>query len=445
MRARAIRDWVAALAVVIGFSAPACSEVLVLRGFTLIDGTGHAPLPHAAMVIDDGRIRWVGLDAKLKTPAGARTIVAAGKYVIPGLIDTHVHLGVAKGMVLSAANQTRDNIDRQLATYASYGVTTVQSLGTEQDIVLQMRDEERAHRTAKTRIFSAGLGVVFDGGYGGLAGVTKKVATPAEADAAVAREAGRHVDLIKFWLDDEMGTLPKMPPQITKAVIDGAHNRGFRVVSHIFYLQDAKRVIGQGVDGLSHSVRDQPIDTALIDGMKRHHSWQMAATLSREKYLALYGSRPAFLDDPFFTQALEPGVLAALADPARAKAAAAAPHFDQFEGFFETAAHNLKREADAGIPYAMGTDAGAVGRFPGYSEHIELELMVQAGLTPMQVLVAATSSGAKFLHDSTIGSIEPGKWADFVILDGNPLVDIRNSRTIDAVYIAGTQVPSIKR
>jgi imidazolonepropionase-like amidohydrolase len=285
--------------------------------------------------------------------------------------------------------------------------------------------------------------VVYEGGYGGLAGVTKKVSTPAEAREAVDREAARDVDVVKLWLDSELDTMPRMPADISKAVIDEAHVKGLRAVAHIFYMADAKRMIEQGIDGLTHSVRDQPVDKAFVRAMKGKGTWQMAATLARERALFIYAAPAPWLNDPFFRAAASPATLDLLADPENQAKIVASAHFSELGDFLHTAQRNLKAIADAGVPYAMGTDAGGPLRFAGFSEHDELTLMVEAGLTPMQAIVAATSSGARFLGNGDIGSLEAGNWADMIVLNQNPLVDIQNSRSIAAVYIAGRQVPSV--
>jgi len=422
-------------------AVPAFAEVKVFKNFTLIDGTGRAPVAASAMIVDNGRITWVGPVAQLQPPAGAQTIDLTGRFLMPGIINTHTHIGNTIDLDQDKKNFTRENIEKNLKTFAAYGVTTAISMGTDQDLMFKIRDEQRATgRPAETRVYSVGQGFVFKNGYGGLAGVNPQYATVAEIAPAVAAQAAKHVDFIKFWMDDELGKNPKMPYAMSKAIIDEAHKHNLRAVAHIFYLADAKELVNEGVNGFMHSVRDQPIDQALIDGMKQRGVWQVAATLEREASMYVYGTRAPFLDDPFFIHAVSPAVLKALGSPGHEKTIASDPNFKKYPAFFETAKANLKKLADAGVHYGMGTDTGPPGRFPGFGEHWEMQLMVEAGLTPMQVIVASTRSGAEFLGAKDLGTVEKGKWADLLVLTANPVDDIRNTRKIDSVYIAGNKV-----
>ena len=416
------------------------AEVKVLENFTLIDGSGREPLAHAAMVIDAGRIVWVGPVAQLRAPTGAQRVDLTGKYVMPGIINLHGHLGNTIDLTQDAKFFTPENVEKNLRTYASYGVTTVLSMGTDQDSIFQIRDRQRATRPTTTRIFTAGQGFIFTGGYGGIAGVNQGVARVSEVGPAVAAQAKKRVDIIKLWMDDELGRLPKMPYPIAKAIIEDAHRHHLRVAAHIFYLEDARQLTDFGVDGLAHSVRDKPMDQALLESMKKHGTWQMAATLSREASMFVYAGPAPFLGDPFFTRGVSPAALATLASPAYRETISSGLHFQEYPGFLETARKNLKSLADAGVKYGFGTDSGPPGRFPGYFEHWEMELMVGAGLTPMQVLSAATRSAAEFLGAKDLGTLERNKWADLIVLDRNPLDNIKNSRAIHAVYIAGNAV-----
>jgi imidazolonepropionase-like amidohydrolase len=416
------------------------AEVKVLKNFTLIDGTGRAPAANSAMIVDAGRITWIGPVAQLKAPVGAESIDLTGKFVMPGIINLHGHLGATVDLQQSADNITEANVEKNLRTYAAYGVTTVLSMGTDKDIVLTMRDKQRAGRPVETRIYSAGQGFIFKGGYGGLVGVNEGVSTTAEVEKQLDSLAAKKVDIVKLWMDDHLGEQKKMPYEIGKAIIDGAHRRNLPVAAHIFYLADAKKLVEYGVNGLAHSVRDKAIDQELIDSMKKHGTWQLAGTLSREGSMFVYAKTPVFASDPFFTRGVSDSVLKTLKSPEYQKAQAADPHFAHYEEFLATAEKNLKRQVDGGVKYGFGTDSGPPGRFPGYLEHWEMELMVQAGISPSQVIQAATKNGAEFLHAKDLGTLEKSKWADLIVLDKNPLDDIRNTRTISAVFIAGNKV-----
>ena len=198
------------------FAAALHGEVKALRNFTLIDGTGKPPARASAMLVENGRVTWVGPAAQLKLPAGAEVIDLTGKFVMPGIINLHGHLGNSVDLVQEAKFYTPDSVRKNLATYASYGVTTVLSLGTDQDAIFKIRDEQRAGRPSITRVFTAGQGLLVTGGYGGLAGVTPGVATPAEADAAVEAQAKKHVDIVKLWMDDHLGTQRRCPTMLPK-------------------------------------------------------------------------------------------------------------------------------------------------------------------------------------------------------------------------------------
>lgn len=419
---------------------PLAAEVRVLKNFTLIDGTGKAPVAAAAMIIDNGRISWVGTTAQLKAPTGAEVVDLAGKFVMPGIINLHGHLGAVVDMTQAADNLTAANLDKNLKTYASYGVTSVLSMGTDKDLVIAARDKQRAGRPGETRIFTAGNGFIFKGGYGGMVGVNEGVSGPAEVPAVVAKLASQKVDTVKFWFDDHNGELKKMPFDIAKAIVESGKKNKLMVSAHIFYLDDAKKLAGYGLNGFAHSVRDQAIDQELIDTMKKNGVWQLAATLSREASMFVYAKDAPFLVDSFFTRGVSQNVLTTLKSPAYQKAQAADPHFTHYPEYFEAAKKNFKKLVDSGVKYGFGTDSGPPGRFPGFFEHWEMELLVEAGLTPMQVIQSATKNSAEYLKAKDLGTLEKSKWADLLVLDKSPLENIRNSRLIDSVYIAGNKV-----
>src|SRR5579884_1082214 len=427
----------AALALFFGGSL--FGEVKIFENFTLIDGTGRAPAARQAMIVDGGRIVWVGPESQLKKPAGAESIDLGGKFVMPGIINLHGHIGNTIDLTQDAKYFTRENIEKNLKTYAMYGVTTVVSMGTDQNLIFKIREEQRGTgRPLMARVYTAGEGFVYKGSYGGLAGVNRPVA---EVEARLDELAAEKVDLVKLWLDDHMSTFKtKMPYNIARAIIEGAHRRGLRATAHIFYLEDARQVVEAGVNGLAHNIRDKPVDQALIDSMKKHGTWLQAATLSREASQFIYASQPPFAAAPFFTRGVSQNVVNTLRDPKYQKSIRDDPEFERYRPIFEMAKRNLKTLADAGVHYGFGTDTGPPGRFPGYFEQWEMQLMVEAGLTPMQVIVAATRSGAEFLQAKDLGTLEPSKWADMIVLERNPVENIKNTETIQAVYIAGNRV-----
>jgi len=432
-------------AALLAFAAGAAlAETIVLDGFTLIDGNGRQPLSNAAMIIVDGRIQWTGPKAQLKAPAGAAITHLVGKYVMPGIINLHGHLGNTLELTQDPKNFTRDNVEKQLKLYASYGVTSIVSMGTDGDLIFPMRAEQRAGRPHMTRIFTAGRGFTGVGGYPttaqGMKGVPFEVATTAEVDRDVAQLADEKVDLVKIWVDDHLGREKKIPLDLAKAIIADAHKHGLKVAAHIFYLDDAKALVNAGLDGLAHSVRDKPVDDELIASMKKRGAFQEAATLTREESTFIFAKPGPLLDDPFFTRGVSQGVLATLRSPAYQNKAAADPDYAKYPGFLQSAMQNLKKLADSGVMIGFGTDSGPPGRFQGYFEHWELQLMTEAGLTPMQVITAATHNAAAFLRAKDLGTLERGKWADLIVLGKNPLDDIRNTRSIEMVMIAGNKI-----
>jgi imidazolonepropionase-like amidohydrolase len=421
------------------------AETLVLHSFTLIDGTGRPPVPGAALIVTDGKITFAGPESKLKAPTGAVRIDLSGKYVMPGIINVHGHLGNVAGLVQDPKNFTRENLEKQLKLYASYGVTSVATMGSEQDLIFQVRSEQRSGRPRMARIFTAYRGFTGPGGYPtaapGMKGIPFEVSTVEQVRKNVAELADKRVDIVKIWVDDHLGRERKIPLELSREIIANAHKHKLRVAAHIFYLDDAKALVEAGLDGLAHSVRDHLVDDALISAMKKRGAWQAAATLTREMSTFAWGKPNPVLNDPFFVRGVEPAVLNTLRSPDYQKRIAADPDFSKYPGFLETAKKNLKRLADAGVKFGFGTDSGPPARFQGFFEHWEMELMADAGLTPQQIITAASKSSAEFLGVSNeLGTLEPDHWADLVVLGKNPLDNIRNTRTIESVYIAGNKV-----
>ncbi|MBY9061381.1 amidohydrolase family protein [Sphingomonas yunnanensis] len=437
-----IRVGVAIAALCLGGAAAA--ETVVLDHVTLFDGTGAAPRADQALIMTEGRITWVGAAAARPRPSDATVENLRGKFLMPGLIDSHVHLGLVDGVDQSFPKYyDRANVEEQLKLYAAYGITSVYTLGTDGDLIHQViADQRRVGRIDRARAYTAGRGVVYKGSYGGVPGLEQSVATPAEATAMVQRETAKGDDFVKLWMDDEFGTVAKrMPYDVSRAVIDAAHAADKKAAAHIFYYDNAAELTREGVDVFMHQVRDRVADPTLVGAMKRRGTWQLASTLSREASFT-YTLLP-FVDEPFFSRGVAPSTIATLKSQERQQKLEASPLFPKYPPVLRNAMASLAAEVKGGVRYGMGTDSGPTARFPGYFAHWELELMVKAGLTPLQALTAATGTNASFLRENESGVLKPGKWADLLVLDRDPTRDIRNTRAIDAVYVAGRKVPTI--
>jgi imidazolonepropionase-like amidohydrolase len=438
----------AGLAPLRGQETPAAT---ILEGALLIDGSGRPPLANSVLIVEDGRIRAIGKLGAMRYPEGAEIVNLRGKTIIPALINLHGHLGQTRdGFNAAADGYTADNLRDQLAKYLAYGVGTVVSLGTDQDLIYPLRDAQRAGELAGARLYTAGRGFgVKDGFPPGGAPKVKGAAdryrpqTPEQARAEVRELAAHKPDFVKMWVDDDFGRLPKMKPEIFRAIIEEAHQQGLRVIAHVFHLDDAKALVQAGVDGLGHSVRDQAVDADLISAMKARGVF-LIPTLVRDESTFAYGDPPRWLDDPFFQAGLELGVLTALKSPAFINQNRANPDRPRLRAALAMGKKNLKTLFDAGVRIGFGTDSGPPTRFQGFFEHRELQLMVESGLTPLQAIAAATRTSAEILGAaSEFGTLAPGRQADFLVLDASPLEDIHNTEELSAVWQAGKPLPPV--
>ena len=275
-----------------------------------------------------------------------------------------------------------------------------------------------------------------------VAGPVITADSPDDAAERVNEVADMNVDFIKIRVDDNLGATRKMRPNVYEAVTEAAHARDLKLTAHLYYLEDAKGLLEAGADFLAHSVRDTEVDDELI-GMLTESGVCYCPTLMREVSTYVYESRPPWFDDQFFLNEADPGVLMRLEAPEYQERIQNSESAQTYKAQLEVAKANLKALSDAGVRIAMGTDTGPAGRFQGYFEHGELDLMVESGLTPMQALVASTGDAAACLELEDVGTLAAGNWADFVVYSGNPADDISNSRTRQSVYIAGNEVPGV--
>jgi imidazolonepropionase-like amidohydrolase len=409
------------LSILLFAAAGAQAQTTAFVGGRVIDGTGKV-IENGTVVITGSTITAVG-PASTPVPAGATRVDVKGKTLLPGLINAHGHVAATVGLRNDPASYTLANLTRQLQTYAQYGVTTVFSLGDDQEAGFALRNEPA---TDRARLFVAGPVVV-----------------GATADAARAMTntvADMKPDLIKIRVDDNLGTSRKMPEPAWRAVIVQAHARKLPVAVHIYWLADAKATVMAGADMIAHSVRDTAVDDQFINEMKSRDVCY-SPTLTREISTFIYDTAPAWVDDPFFVKGVDQDIPAQLKDPKRHEQIRNSNGWKAGQSYklgLEVAKRNLKTLADNGVRIAFGTDTGPPARFQGFFEHLELEMMVDAGLTPMQALVSATGDAAR-CHGKAgeFGTLAPGAAADLLILAANPLQNIRNMRSIEEVWIAG--------
>jgi imidazolonepropionase-like amidohydrolase len=394
----------------------AAAQVTALTHATVIDGTGAAAQRDVTILMESGRIQDMGPSSKIAVPAGAGVLDLSGKFVVPGIINAHGHVGA--------------NPEPQLRQYALYGVTTTTSMATDPDEIVRLREEQKRGTLRGARVLTVKHRFM---------GPDPKLVTPEQARAKVDEIVAGGGDFIKVWIDGQGGKRAKLTREFCAAVMDQARKHGKITMAHVYEYADAKMIVDEGVNILVHNVRDQEMDADFIATLKRRNV-SVISTLMREEALFVYGEAPAWIDDPFFRKGLSAERLAILKTRKREEQAND-PELARNKRAFEIDKINLKKLSDAGVRIAFGTDSGGDPyRFfiQGFFEHRQMELMVQAGLTPMQVIQAFSKGASEVLGiDQEFGTLARGKAADLLVLEKNPLDNIASMRTIQAVYLGG--------
>jgi len=394
------------------------SNLIAFRGAAIWDGTGSATRFNENLIVRDGRIE--GYSDSI--PDGATIVDLGGRWVVPGFVNAHGHVADRWG---NDDDDTAARVTSALELYARYGVTSILSLGGAPPESFSLRELNDDASLAHARFKVAGA-VVAD-------------TTPEAAAATTQENIDAGVDWIKIRVDDNLGAAEKMPWPAVQAVFDTANKAGLPIATHIFYEQDAQRLLTMGTDLIAHSVRDQPASDEFLAAMLEAEVCYVP-TLVREVSTFVYAERPDFFDDPFFIQYAKASEIERVSDPEFMQRVADSPAAAGYQAALDVAKNNLRRMLLSGIPVAYGTDSGPAGRFPGYFEHMEFDLMADAGMTPREILLSATSVAADCVNFDDVGTLENGKWADFVVLTDNPLQDLAALHGIEAVYVAGNEV-----
>ena len=378
-------------------------NAVAYEGARVITGDG-AVIEDATLIVENGVFTAVGPSSAIDGAAAGTQIDMAGKTVMPTLNNAHFHLPSA-----------RDARTAELQQAAYYGAGAASSFGLDEGTVgLEMRSESIPDAA---RSQSAGRGITSP--EPGRSEVPYWVTSEEEARAAVQELASLDVDIVKIWVDDRGGRYERLSPELYGAVIDEAHANGLRVTAHVFRLEDAKGLLEAGIDQFAHGIRDMDVDDEVIDMWKARPEVVLIPNLPGPGVPA---------GDLSWMSGTVPAERIAQMEANQSENPAA-------QEAFGIQARNLVRLHAEGISVAFGTDGGN-----SWTVHQELEDMVRAGLSPADVIVAATSIAAATMELDDTGTIAVGKSADFIVLDANPLDDITHTRMISDVYLYGSRV-----
>ncbi len=458
----------AALLLLGACSAPAETEstepdsvVTFFEGGRAILGNGSEVIEDVAFIVNEGIITAIGPVAEVEHPPGAERFDLSDHTAVPFLHNMHGHVGYLDRFgEMDEAQYTRDNILVDLDRYLYYGVGSVAVLGSDRDdTTLQIRNELGSGALDTAQVLTAGRGITARNGFplriDPLSDVPYQVGNEDEARGAVQELVAQGVDFVKIWLDDDRrvsgqifrfgqltnqySTVTKLSPALYGAIIDEAHQSNVRVVAHVRYLADAKGLVDAGVDGLVHSIRDRAVDNALIDAMLENGTFYVP-TLTGHESTFIYADEPAWLREGSLRESVSGAIIGRLSSRGIVGTMQQDPNLPIWRQEFETALENFKALYDAGVSVGLGTDSGGTYRFPGFFEHRELELMVQAGLTPLQAITVGTQDSARILGLENTGTLEVGMRGDFIIVPDDPLGEISATRNIAEVFRGGIQM-----
>ena len=428
------------LAALASSDAKSQTAVTVYEGARLITGDGGAPIENSAFVVDNNRFAAVGRRGEVAVPRGATRVDLSGKTVIPGLIDAHSHIGYMKNLTSGPQNYTRENILDHMYRFAYFGVAASMAYGTDfGELPYQMRDETAAGKyPGAARFLTAGRGLAPEDEISpnNMRHSAILIRTEADITRAMQELSAHNVTMLKTWVDSRGGTVRKFSPAIYGAIIAQAHRNNIRVVVHATGLEDVKGLLRANVDGLAHMVSDTDDELMALLKTRPNVFFTLALGGPRRTTYAPW-LNPVH---PLVAETVSPEQLKRLRDRlANTKPEDLAKDREAWNKL----ARGVARFALAGVRIGVGTDGGGQlgDQFIGWTMHTEMENMVAAGMTPAQVLVAATRTSAGIAGLDDLGMVATGKSADFVVLDANPLDDITNTRRINRVFLRGAEVP----
>jgi imidazolonepropionase-like amidohydrolase len=412
------------------------AEAWAIEHVTLIDGTGHAPQPDMTVTIDGDRIVAVSPSAITPAPKGKR-IDARGKYLMPGLMDVHIHLH-------GGVDQKTDTVESRTQALAGFlysGVTTVYDAGNQTDIILPLRAAERAGKIASPRIFATGNLITYPGSHG--TGMAVNIQDfEKDKDKLDKHIAEQQPDVVKLTLEEEgWGARPMitlMPEPLLRDIIRYYNLHGIRTTIHVSSELRAEEAIFAGTDSLAHPVIQGPVSDSFVKLMGAKKI-PFASTLTIGENYSRLAEHPEFLDQPLYAATYSPADRQSLKTKTRAEYQARM-WTAWMKLMTPVAEENIRKVWAAGGVVAMGTDQSS-----GPASQRELELLVQAGLKPFDVLTIATHNGAVLLGKAdTLGSVEPGKLADLLLLNADPTADIENVKKIAFVMKGGQIIDESK-
>jgi len=408
------------------------SNITVVKAGLLIDGTGNPPLRDVLIFIEGNRITQVVQQEEI--PSGATVIDASQQVVIPGLIDTHVHPGDRANA--GPSPEYRASVIHHLKQALDFGVTTIFSLGLDPDSNFALRDESWGDDFDGSRMLTAGTGFTAVGGHPTQLGtdLPNQIDDPALARQRVQELAAQGVDGLKIWVAPIAG-LPVIKAEVSRAIIEEGHKHNLRVFAHLNTAEDTQTLVEAQLDGVTHIAGDS-YEEETIELMRRQGTIVAPMLVQKKKGLVFSEDRELF-EDPFVRRVLGQEV-----DELKEALAQTSPEaLERMAQSYQQAKENFVRLKNAGVRLAVGTDSNTSFAPVGLITHKEVETLVEAGLSPMEALVAGTRGSAEWAGVSDrLGTIEAGKLADMLILEENPLVDIRNTRKIVKVILGGRVV-----